>query len=70
MAPVRDVLALILGCLVGAVWAVYMIALILRGESPDEKDWAILPTATAALLGAIYAMTGRTYQARHVGSRK
>lgn len=67
MAPVRDLLALILGSVLGVVWAVHMLTRIGRAELPTEADWLVLPTGTAALLGAIYATTPRAYQARHRG---
>ncbi len=64
MPPVRDLLALILGCLHGAVWAGYMAGLVVRGTPPGELDWAILPTGIGALLGTL-ALTERVYQPRH-----
>ena len=66
MAPVRDLLALILCCTLGVVWVAYMLARIWRREPLSELDWAILPAGTAALLGAVHAPAGtRTYGGRH-----
>lgn len=64
MAPVRDLLALILGSLHGAVWAVYMVTQVLASERPGPDDWAILPTGIGAILGTL-ALTERVYQPRH-----
>lgn len=66
MAPVRDLLALILGIVLGIVWTAHMVALIVRQQVPAETDWLILPTGTAALLTAIYVPAGRAYQPRHL----
>lgn len=64
MAPVRDLLALILGCAHGTVWGVYMVAMIITGDRPGPDDWAILPAGVTALLTTL-ALTERVYQPRH-----
>ncbi len=64
MAPVKDLLALGLGGLHGAVWAVYMVALVLAGDRPGPDDWAILPAGVTALMATL-ALTERVYQPQH-----
>lgn len=66
MAPVRDLLALVLCCVLAVVWAAYVLARIARHEAVSEADWLILPTGTAAVLGAVNATTaGTAYKPRH-----
>ena len=56
---IRDVLALLLCLLFGAVWTAYMLTLILHQKPPSETDWLILPTGTVAMLSAVYVEVRR-----------